>query len=143
MSHTASTGLRWHRIVLLCACIHSGVWGAFIIGLPEKSARIYGFAQTPHDLHLWRGTGLFIVLLAVGYALAANNVQQHWGSVLIGLLAKVLGSIGMCSAALQGQVSTRVLWLLPVNDVIWWLPFLFIVRYGIQQSRRLKTKSVE
>jgi len=119
---------RWQRTVLLAACIHCSVWSLFIMGLPELSSKVYGFAEPPQDVHLWQGTGLFIGLLAVGYGMAAGNPRQHWGIVLIGLLAKVLGAIGMTVAVVRGQVSANVLWLLPIDDVIWWWPFWRIVR---------------
>lgn len=120
---------------MLAACLHSGVWGIFIILLPEFSARVYGFSETPHEIYLWQGTGLFITLLAVGYGLAFTNPTQHWGILLIGLLAKVLCAIGICGAVLQGQVSSQVLWLIPINDIIWWLPFALIARRGFLANR--------
>ena len=118
---------KWQRVVLLLSCMHCAVWSVFIIALPESSATVYGFATVPRDIHLWKGTGLFIGLLAVGYGLASQNPRQHWGIVLIGLLAKFLGAIGMTVAVFRGQVSANVLWLLPLNDVIWWWPFWLIV----------------
>ena len=127
---------RWQSLVLFCAALHSGLWGVFIIAMPDLSARIYGFARTPQDVHLWQGTGLFIVLLATGYTLASRDPRHHWSVVLIGLLAKILGALGMCGAVLQGQVPQDVLWLIPINDVVWWLPFAFIVRDGWQADRR-------
>ena len=122
---------RWQRIVLKAACLHCVLWGIFIMALPASSAEVYGFAETPHDLHLWQGTGLFITLLGVGYGLASTDPRQHWGIVLIGLLAKVLGATGMCWSAFTGQVSSHVLWLLPFNDVLWFWPFWCIVREGM------------
>ena len=68
---------RWQRIVLIASGIHSGIWAAFIIALPAFSAQVYGFARTPHELHLWQGTGLFIGLLAIGYVMGAENPRQH------------------------------------------------------------------
>ena len=127
---------RWQVLVLKASALHSAVWGLFIITMPALSARVYGFFRPLHDIHLWQGAGLFITLLAIGYGLAATNPRQHWGIVLIGLLAKVSGSIGMCGAVLQGQVSSQVLWLLPINDVIWWWPFAVIVRSGMSASRQ-------
>lgn len=127
--------LRWQRLVLWSAFIHSAAWGIFIIALPAFSAKVYGFSRPPTDVHLWQGTGLFILLLGIGYAIAARDPARHWSVVLIGLLAKTLGSIGMCGAVLQDQVSSRVLWLLPVNDLIWLIPFAFIVREGIAKDR--------
>lgn len=125
----------WHRYVLLASAAHSGIWGALIIAMPIAASKVYGFDKAPTDLHLWQGTGLFICLLAFGYWLAAANTVQHWGLVLVGLLAKVLGAIGMTYAAVSGQVSLDVLWLLPVNDVIWWFPFAVIVQHALRQSR--------
>lgn len=130
----ASTSPAWMKLVLLASCVHSGVWGVFIMAAPAMSAKVYGFSQVPHDVHLWQATGLFITLLAIGYGLAASNPIQHWGIVLIAFLAKVLGAIGMCSAVYREQVSPNVLWLLPFDDVIWWVPFAMIIRHGIQGS---------
>lgn len=127
---------RWQRLVLICALLHSGIWGLFIIASPDLSAKVYGFDSTPTDVHLWQGAGLFILLLAVGYGIAARDPLQHWSVVLIGLLAKIFGVIGMCRAVYYGQVSPNVLWLLPINDVIWWVPFAFIVRSGIAADRK-------
>lgn len=127
---------QWYVWVLLASALHSGVWGVFIIAMPSRSASVYGFAEPPHDLHLWQGSGLFITLLALGYLLASRNPVQHWGLVMMGLLAKVLGSIGMVQAAFFGQVPSDVLWLLPINDIIWWIPFALIVRNGIRQELR-------
>lgn len=118
---------RWHLWVLIASCVHSAVWGLFIMIAPGTSARVYGFAAAPVEIHLWQGTGFFICLLASGYGLAAWNPRQHWGLVLFGLMAKTLGAAGMARAVWLGQVSPSVLKLLPVNDVIWWLPFALIV----------------
>lgn len=131
----APDGPRWHIWVLVSSCIHSGVWSLFIILAPETSARVYGFASTPVEIHLWQGTGFFIGLLAFGYALAAANPRQHWGLVLFGLIAKTAGAVGMTRAVWLGQVSRNVLTLIPINDVIWWLPFFLIVRHYRQVTR--------
>ena len=122
----------WPRTLLLCSAIHSGVWGVFIMAMPELAARTYGFARPPRDIHLWQGSGLFITLLAIGYLLACRDPIRHYGVVLIGLLAKTFGALGVTWAVSQGQVSKNVLWLIPINDVIWWLPFALIVRNGIR-----------
>ena len=128
----------WHRVVLLSATLHCLIWGVLIMASPVLAAKVYGFAKTPNDLHLWQGTGLFISLLGIGYFMAARDPAQHWGLVFIGLLAKVMGAGGMTYAVFDGQVSSRVLWLLPINDVIWWLPFWIIFRHGMQHSRYLR-----
>ncbi len=123
-------------MILVAACIHSLVWAVFIMAMPELAAKVYGFTKTPRELHLWQGTGLFILLLGIGFGLAAGDPIQHWGLVLMGFMAKMLGAAGMCFAVFQGQESTKVLWLLPINDIIWCVPFLLIILHARRQCRR-------
>jgi small multidrug resistance pump len=126
---------RWLRVSLVFGGIHSIFWGCAIILLPEPAARVYGLAETPRDLFLWQGTGLVLVLFGVGYLIAATDPGRHWAVVCIGLVAKVLGPIGMLIAVQRGEISADVLWLLPVNDIVWWLPFGIVVRRGIRGPR--------
>ncbi len=123
-------------VSLVLGGIHSILWGCFIILLPAPAAAAYGLSRTPTDLFLWQGTGLVIVLFGTGYLIAATDPLRHWAVVLIGLLAKVLGPIGMLIAVVRQEVSADVLWLLPVNDVIWWIPFALIVNSGIRSTWR-------
>jgi len=131
---SSETVPRWLSVSLVLSGMHSIAWGCFIVFLPGPAASVYGLAETPHDLFLWQGTGFVIVLFGTGYAIAASNPYQHWVVVLIGLLAKVFGPIGMLVAVLRGEVSSDVLWLLPVNDVVWWVPFTIIVIQGLRNA---------
>ena len=68
-----------------------------------------------------------IVLFGIGYAIASTNPVQHWAIILIGLLSKSLGPIGMAWSVHQGDVSRRVLYLIPINDLMWLIPFSLIL----------------
>ena len=118
---------RWQAIALLVAGLQCLIWGVFIIVWPERSSLAYGFSQPPAELFLWQGMGLVIVLFGVGYTIASTNPQQHWVIVLIGLLSKLLGPIGMAWSVNQGDVSSDVLYLIPINDLIWLIPFGIIL----------------
>ena len=118
---------RWQRRALLVASLQCLIWGVFILAFPERSSLAYGFDHVPVELFLWQGTGLIIFLFGVGYAIAATNPAQHWAVVLIGLMAKFPGPVGMLWSAVQGQISRQVLYLLPINDLVWWLPFTLIL----------------
>ena len=118
---------RWQRVALLVAGLQCLIWGVFIILWPERSSLAYGFAQPPTELFLWQGMGLVIVLFGIGYAIASRNPSQHWAIILIGLLSKSLGPIGMAWSVRQGDVSSRVLYLIPINDLIWLVPFGLIL----------------
>ena len=118
---------RWQRVALLVASLQCLIWGVFILAFPERSSLAYGFGKVPTELFLWQGTGLIIFLFGVGYGIAATNPAQHWAVILIGLIAKFLGPVGMLWSVIQGQVSREVMYLIPINDVVWWLPFTVIL----------------
>ncbi len=118
---------RWQAIALLVAGLQCLIWGVFIIVWPERSSFAYGFSQPPAELFLWQGMGSVIVLFGVGYAIASRRPSQHWVIILIGLLSKSLGPIGMAWSVHQGAVSSRVLYLIPINDLIWLIPFGIIL----------------
>ena len=121
---------RWARICLLAASLQCLVWGPFIIFAPVAAAFAYGFSRPPEDGFLWQGMGLVILLYGLGYSVAAVDPYRHYAVVLVGLLAKILGPVGMTWAVAQGQVSARVLLLIPIHDIIWWWPFAVIVLRG-------------
>lgn len=102
-------------------------WGPFIVLLPRQSSLVYGFQQPPTDIFLWQGSGLIIFLFGLGYLIASRDPFRHWLVVFIGLLAKVFGPVGMLWSVLTDQVTSGVLLLIPLHDVLWWLPFSLIV----------------
>lgn len=133
---TPSSQPRWDRICLAVAALQCLIWGPFIIIAPTRSALVYGFNQPLTDSFLWQGMGLIILLFGLGYSLAATNPTQHYSVVLVGLLAKILGPVGMMWAVLNNEVSAGVLWLIPIHDVIWWIPFSIIVIRGLKQPNQ-------
>ncbi|MFM7057711.1 MAG: alkyl hydroperoxide reductase [Planctomycetota bacterium] len=135
MGTTSGDQPRWARVCLLAAALQCLIWGPFIILAPTTAGAAYGFARPPEDEFLWQGMGLVILLYGLGYAVAAFDPYRHYAVVLVGLLAKVLGPVGMTWAVAQEQVSVNVLWLIPIHDVIWWWPFAMIVMRGCKWGR--------
>jgi hypothetical protein len=119
---------------LRLAAVHCAAWGLFSIALPGLSADVYGFDGPLTDQFLWQGTGLIILLFGCGYGIASTSPRIHWAVVAVGLAAKILGPIGMASAVWRGEVASDVLLLIPVNDIIWWIPFSVIVYRGITRQ---------
>ncbi len=144
MGTKEDASLLWDVFVLRCAAVHCLVWGAFIILFPAASADVYGYAKPLTDLFLWQGAGLMILLLGIGYSIASLNPRQHWAVVLIGLIAKTLGPIGISWSVWNGEISSGVLLLIPFNDLLWLYPFAIIVLRGVRsdQTRGLGGQSV-
>lgn len=124
----------WAAWVLRISAAHSLAWGGFIMLAPITAATCYGFDRPPAEIFLWRGAGFMICVLGTGYLIASTDPEQHWLAVLLGLIAKVFGPIGLCGAVCLGEVSWHVLILLPVNDLLWWYPFGRIVLSGIRHT---------
>lgn len=124
----------WKRWSLLISGLHCILWGIFVILLPGRSAIVYGFDSPLTDSFLWQGTGLIIMLMGSGYCLALTDPSRHFVIVLVGLLAKVLGPIGLLWCVWQGQIPSAVLILIPLNDIIWWYPFSRIVLDGLKTT---------
>ena len=114
-------------IILSLAAVHCLLWGVYIIALPENSFRVYGFADELQHPLLWRGSGLTICLFGLGYALARTDPVRHYGLVLIGLLGKVLGAVGLLWGWVSGVLLWQTLIWVLVNDVIWVIPLSLIV----------------
>jgi small multidrug resistance pump len=126
---------RWQRIALMAAGLQCFIWGVFIAAWPERSSHTYGFSDPPVELFLWQGMGLVIMLFGIGYLIASTNPLQHWAVILIGFLSKSLGPVGMAWSVNRGSVSRNVLYLIPINDLIWLVPFglILIQVYKLQQ----------
>jgi small multidrug resistance pump len=118
---------RWQKLALLVASLQCLIWGGFIILLPVRSSASYGLAEVPREIFLWQGTGLVIFLYGVGYWIASTNPRKHWSVILIGLMAKTLGPVGIAWSVWQRQIPGRVLLLIPINDIVWWVPFSVIL----------------
>lgn len=118
---------KWISIVLFLAALRCLLGGVYIMLCPEHSFRTYGFAEELKHPLLWEGSGFTIGLYGVGYALAWHDPKRHYGLILMGLLAKIFGSLGVAWGYLDGVLFARALFWAFVNDAIWFLPLGLIV----------------
>jgi len=128
----------WKSRLLIAASIHCGLWGLFIMGWPAVSFGVYGYAFPLTDTLVWRGCGFAIFMYGLGYALAATDPHRHFGLVLIGTVAKCLGTAGVVYGFLTDQLLWSALVWVVFNDVLWILPFGVIVRDAIREGRKVQ-----
>ena len=50
---------------------------------------------------IWQCIGMIIGVYGIGYLIAAANPWRHWPIVLVGLLGKILGPLGVAYAIVQ------------------------------------------
>ena len=116
----------WMRIVLCVAGIYNLAWGAFVVLFPLLPFQWAGM-DAPRYVEIWQCVGMIVGVYGVGYLIAATNPLRHWPIVLVGLLGKVLGPIGMANAIHAGKLPAVAALVCVFNDLIWWLPFALIL----------------
>jgi len=116
------------RRVLVLAGIYNLAWGAVSVLLPEAMMRFLQFPEpSVTALMLWQGLGMVIGVYGLGYLIAARAPLRHWPIVLIGLIGKVCGPIGVAKGVLDAAVPAEFALASLFNDLIWWVPFAIIL----------------
>jgi hypothetical protein len=111
---------------LLLAAGYNLVWGGWVILFPRAYFDLIGMAP-PSVPQLWQCIGMIVGVYGVGYAIAAFDPFRHWPIVLVGLLGKLLGPLGLLPAVAQGALPLAFGWTNLTNDLVWWIPFSAIL----------------
>ncbi len=131
---SASPAPRWMRTVLLAAGAYNILWGAFVVLFPAAVFRWLDLPQ-PNYPQLWQCIGMIVGVYGVGYAIAAFDPARHWPIVLVGLLGKVFGPIGMALALWKRELPWGFAGNSVTNDLIWWVPFVLILKFAWERNR--------
>src|SRR5499425_3781860 len=67
--------------------------------------------------------GMVIGLYGILYLYASWQPENGFLIVLVGLIGKILGPIGMAQLIASGQWPPSMAILCITNDLIWWIPF--------------------
>lgn len=133
MSRIPST--RWMTGTLLLAAAYNLIWGTLVVLLPEQTLAWSGFPDPARYPQLWQCIGMIVGVYGVGYAIAAFAPFRHWPIVLVGLLGKVFGPIGMAWAIWEGALPLSAARTIVLNDLIWWIPF-GVILWGASRDQR-------
>jgi peroxiredoxin len=117
------------RSVLLAAGLYNILWGAFAVLFPRA---IFSWLDMPPPNYpqFWQCIGMIVGVYGIGYAIAAFDPVRHWPIVLVGLLGKVMGPLGMVQALWTGQLPWGFALNCVTNDLIWWVPFALILKHA-------------
>ena len=138
---------RWMAAVLTAAAIYNLLWGTWVVARPDDWFEWTGLTP-PRYPGIWQCVGMIVGVYGVGYAVAARNPLRHWPIVLVGLLGKILGPLGMLWGLrlppdTPGRLPNSWLWMNLTNDFIWWVPFTIILYAAFKhanQPARLHTE---
>ena len=120
---------RWYVWSFYAAAIYNTIWGVAVILLPAWTLGQVDIATDAIGLLFWQCIGMFVLVFAVGYWLAARQPERYAGFLLIALLGKIFGPIGFVYGAFYLDALPAKLGLTIVfNDLIWypiWIPFVW------------------
>ena len=114
------------RAVLITAGFYNLLWGAWVIFFPTTLFGWLGINPINYP-EFWQCLGMIVGVYGVGYLIAAENPQRHWPIVLVGLLGKVLGPLGMGWSIWNDALPLSLAWMCVWNDLVWWVPFGLIL----------------
>lgn len=134
---------KWMRRVLIAAGIYNLLWGAVVVLAPSWTANLAGFDPAPRYPELWQCIGMIVGVYGVGYWIAAYNPVRHWPIVLVGLLGKVFGPIGLVISLVRGTLPAEMVGTCLFNDMIWWIPFGAILWHAARESSRIVAAPAE
>lgn len=126
------TNPGWHFYVLLAAGCYNIVWGAVAIFFPTQTFAFFGM-DLPRYPQFWQCIGMIVGVYGLGYIIAASDSAKHWPIILVGFLGKIFGPIGFVESLLSGKLPFVFGLNIITNDIIWWIPFWFILKHAYQK----------
>jgi len=119
------TKLRWPKLIMLLAAIYNLAWGSIISIDPQLI--LFGNPETPFVLILIRCIGMLVGVYGIAYYFASKDPVRYWPLIFVGFIGKVLGPIGSAYYIATGELTTRFLYVNLLNDLIWLIPFGWIL----------------
>ena len=123
---SSCTSPPWMTRVLIAAGIYNLIFGAWAGLFPNHVFNLLGM-EPPTYPFLWQCIGMIVGVYGIGYIAAAKHPLRHWPIILVGLLGKIFGPIGFLQTAVAGDISWKFGYLIITNDLIWWIPFTWIM----------------
>jgi small multidrug resistance pump len=65
----------------------------------------------------------------------ARDPVRLWPLVFVGFLGKFFGPLGVAFGVITNQTPPEALITILPNDLIWWIPFILILRHAYRTNR--------
>jgi small multidrug resistance pump len=112
--------------ILQIAAIYNLVWGAWVIIFPHHYFQWLNLPQPTYPA-IWQGVGMIVGVYGLGYWWASHDPVRHWPIVMVGFLGKIFGPIGFLWHMMQETLPWRFGYTTLTNDLVWWIPFGWIL----------------
>jgi small multidrug resistance pump len=124
---------RWMTFTLWAAGLYNLIWGAVVSLFPNETFAWLGMQPLNYP-QIWQCVGMIVGVYGIGYICAAGRPDRHWPVILVGFLGKLFGPIGFLWSATHGELPWRFGLLNIGNDLIWLIPFAFILRFAYRSN---------
>jgi hypothetical protein len=116
----------WMRRVLLAAGLYHLAFAIWTNCWPHLWFDWIGMARPNHPL-MWQGVGVIMGVLGIGMIIASKKPMEHWLIVLFGFIKFSLGVAGFSLAYMRNEIPLISIWMMGIDDLIWWAPFAAIL----------------
>ena len=113
---------NWMRISLMLAGVYHILFAAWTNIWPFHAFDILGLPHPNHPM-LWRTLGLISGVVGFALLIASTDPIRHWLIVLLGFTKSVAATAIVAFAVSAGNLPPASLLFLPLDDLIWLLPF--------------------
>ncbi len=113
---------KFYQVVFACAGIYNICWGVYAVLDPQWFFRFTGMPPINYSA-IFACLGMVVGLYGLLYLYVARRPEGKSPIVLVGLVGKILGSVGMAYLIVTGVWPWKAAYLCLTNDVIWWIPF--------------------
>ena len=128
---------NWMGVTLKLAAVYNILWGAWVVLFPNHFFELTGMEPLNHPM-IWQGMGMVIGVYGLGYWCASNSHIKHWPLGAVGMLGKLLGTLGFVLIYYTGAAPAAFGYTLITFVLIWWVPFSLILKnVHIQTKWRL------
>lgn len=113
------------RGFLLVAGVYNLAWGLFIYNFPNAYYNWLTEANRGvNRLVEYQGAG--VILFGLIYILACLYPVRFWYLILLGVLSKTFGAVGVYFLVIDKSLTDHFIFHLLVNDLVWVIPLIFI-----------------
>lgn len=128
----------WMSVVMRSAGLYNLAYGLLLAFYPMETFQWLGMPETPAVMI--RCIGMMVGVYALCYWIAGSDPVKYWPLVAVGIVGKTLGPLGFLYGAWHGLFAARGWIMIFFNDILWWLPFWWIVLYAWKcQPNALRT----
>lgn len=135
---SSSSKIKTSRFILFLAALYNLAWGALVSLFPESI--LFGALPTDFLNIILQCVGMLVGVYGIGYYIASLNPGKYWALVLVGLIGKALGPFGSLYYIYYLEKLTPEFFIVNVfNDIIWIIPFVWIVIEGYKGNLEIKS----